>query len=453
MALLMAFFAQAQTNHVYILTGQSNSLGAVKGTPATPEQLERYKSNGLLWNGNMVRDTGERFEKSPSWSTVAPQLPRLAGSLCMGPEYGFCSMMQRHKWHTTNGDKVAVIKASLDGGSNSCWLPNAPGFRSLSGTVRAAMSALREHAQVHALLYLQGESNHTEEEITEAPSRFLDLLTRVGKETKKGTLKFAVVGECATWAGKEKQNAAGDTTAKLLGDMARKKKNVGWVRTRDLTKITAGDTLGVHYDGKSQLTIGARYAYEVATLEKLPFSPTRNDDPHAALDSPAAWWGGKKPSAQLTATWDASAANVPREKVDKVLSVAGIMVDDPFSEKILLYAENTGKARVSIGAKGIKLEQGDLSLQLPVEITADQSWKLTKGRSLIIGSAATPVSLAGDALINVQAEQGSALQLHLAGPTRVQWILSSPQPDVQITVAGKPAKFSKQGESFVITTD
>ena len=49
--------AQAETSHVYILTGQSNSLGAVKGTPASAEQLERYKSDGLLWNGNMVRCT------------------------------------------------------------------------------------------------------------------------------------------------------------------------------------------------------------------------------------------------------------------------------------------------------------------------------------------------------------------------------------------------------------
>ena len=36
------------TNHVYILTGQSNSLGAVKGSPASPEQLEKYSSKGLL---------------------------------------------------------------------------------------------------------------------------------------------------------------------------------------------------------------------------------------------------------------------------------------------------------------------------------------------------------------------------------------------------------------------
>ena len=452
-ALLGASAVVAQSNHVYILTGQSNSLGAVKGTPATAEQLERYKSDGLLWNGNMVRSTGERFEKSPSWSTVAPQLPNYAGSLCMGPEYGFCSMMQRHKWHTAKADKVAVIKASLDGGSNSCWLPDAPGYKSLSTTVKEALAALQGRYQAHALLYLQGESDRTDEEITGAPARFLSLLTRVGKETKKGTIKFAVVGECATWNGRENKNTAGNTTAGLLGDMARKKKNVGWVRTRDLTKITAGDSMGVHYDGKSQITIGARYAYAVATLEKLPFSPVRNDDPKASLDSPAAWWGGKAPQADQVATWDVAAANVAEEKVVKDWSVGGIVVDDPFSGRILLLAANKNKPHVSIGAKGIVLKQGDLSMQLPVTVAADQSWELAEGRTLSIGSEESPVSLDGSACVSVKLEPGATLQLHLSGLPQVRWVLPSPLPDAQITVAGKPAKFTQQGEYYTLVVE
>ncbi len=453
LAIFGAAISPAETNHVYILTGQSNSLGAVKGTPATPEQLEQYKSDGLLWNGNMIRDTGEKFEKNPSWVTVAPQLPEYAGSPCMGPEYGFCSMMQRHNWHTAKGDRVAVIKASLDGGGNTYWLPNKPSYQSLSGTVKAAMAALKGRSQVHALLYLQGESDKSEDEITEASSRFLDLMTRLGKETKKGSLKFAVVGECATWGGTESTNAAGDTTAKLLEHMARKKKNVGWVRTRDLTKITAGDNMKVHYDGKSQLTIGARYAYAVATLEKLPFTPTRNDAPEAAVDSPSAWWAGKMPTADQTATWDAAAANVEQEKVNKILSVAGIVVDDPFSGRILLTAAKEDKAHVSLGSKGITLKRGDLSLQLPVETTADQSWKLTGGRTLVIGSPSAPVSLDGAVSINVRNKPGAALQLHLSELPQVRWILSSPMPNAQITVAGKPAKFIQQGEYYTISTE
>lgn len=48
--------------------------------------------------------------------------------------------------------------------------------------------------------------------------------------------------------------------------LARANDNMGWVPTRDLAKITSGDNMGVHYDGKSQITIGARYAYEAARL-------------------------------------------------------------------------------------------------------------------------------------------------------------------------------------------
>ena len=452
-ALLGVSTAVAQSNHVYILTGQSNSLGAVKGTPATAEQLENYKSDGLLWNGNMVRNTGERFEKSPSWSTVAPQLPNYVGSLCMGPEYGFCSIMQRHKWHTAKADRVAVIKASLDGGNNSCWLPDAPGYKSLSATVKEALAALQGRYQVHALLYLQGESDGTDVEITEAPARFLSLLTRVGKETKKGAIKYAVVGECATWNGRENKNAAGDTTAGLLGDMARKKKNVGWVRTRDLTKITAGDSMGVHYDGKSQITIGARYAYAIATLEKLSFPPTRNDDPQAPLTSPAAWWGGKAPQADQTATWDVAAANVAEEKVEKDWSIGGLVVDDPFSGQVSLCSSNKNKPCLIIGAKGIALKKGDLSIQLPVTLTGDQSWKLSEGRTLTIGSVNDPVKLDGVACISVKAEPGTTLELHLSELPQVRWTLPSPLPNAKITISGKPAQFAQEGEYYTLSSE
>ena len=402
-------------NHVYILTGQSNSLGAVKGSPAGEEQLERYKSAGKLWNGNMERNTGKCFETSPEWSRVAPQKPEYNGGLCMGPEYGFCSMMERRGWHSGKGGQICVIKASLDGGGNSCWLPNSPGYKSLLDTVKTALGALKGKVQVHELLYLQGESDKGNE-VTEAPKRFLSLLSRLAKESRQAALKRAVVGQCATWSGKEAQQA-GKTTAQLMEALAEKSKNIGWVRTRDLPKITKGDNMGVHYNGTAQLAIGARYAYAAALLEKLPLpGAVRNDDPEASLERPRAWFkdeaaagGGAKEELLI---WDIAAAN-GEDTLKGDVSCSGVVVEDPISGCVVVNAEDGKKPQLSIGERGITLKEADMSLQCPVLLTADQTWKLEDGRKLTIGSPDKPVDFRGSCKVTIEAASGASVTLYV----------------------------------------
>ena len=72
--------AEAKTLQLYILTGQSNSLGAVKGSPASVEMLEQYKSDGStkFWHNNFNKNTGNSVDYNPppssSWGSVAPQV-------------------------------------------------------------------------------------------------------------------------------------------------------------------------------------------------------------------------------------------------------------------------------------------------------------------------------------------------------------------------------------------
>lgn len=421
-------------NYVYILTGQSNSLGAVKGSPATAEQLERYASECLLWSGNMERDSGKPFDASPSWQKVAPQLPSYSGSLCMGPEYGFAHMMQRRGWHCSAGNKVCIIKASLDGGGNSFWLPGKPAWTTLTKTVQAGLAALAGKTQVQALLYLQGESDKGVE-ITQAPARFTDLKARLQKEVKKG-LKYAVAGECATWNGRDEKDAKGNTTAELMHALAQKKKDIAWVRTRDLIKITAGDHMGVHYDGKSQLTIGARYAYAVAVQEKLPLGFVRGDAPDAALHTAAAWWGGKLPTAADVATWDISSCR-GEEKLGKSLTVAGIVVEDPAAGSVTISTAAPSVA-LQVGAGGITLREGDLYINGALATTADQTWELAPGRSLKIAR------LGGKGCITLKA--GAAATLDFDSAPSHEWLLPQEQPSV--TIGGKPARFVQHGSTY-----
>lgn len=434
LALACSVCAQAAENFVYILTGQSNSLGAVKGSPATVEQLNRYESHGLLWSGNMERDTGKPFDANPSWQKVQPQLPRYSGSLCMGPEYGFAHMMERRGWHSGADKCVCIIKASLDGGGNSFWLPGRPAYLTLSKTIKAGLAALPGKSHVRALLYLQGESDKGEE-IALAPQRFQSLNARLQKEVKKG-LKFAVVGQCATWFNKDTVDEKGNTTAKLMEALAKSKKSIGWVRTRDLEKISSGDNMGVHYNGISQISIGARYAYAVAVLEKLPLGFVRSDKPDAALNSPEAWWGGKLPKASDVLTWDIAAFR-GEDKLSSPFSVSGLMIEDPPGGKVSI-----GGAALYVGAQGIVLKEGDLALACGLVTTADQTWKIASARTLKISS------LSGSGLITVQAPADAVLELHLREAPSHAWRLPDAMPRIIATIAGAPAHFVKHGAVY-----
>ena len=433
--LLLGSPAAAAANYVYILTGQSNSLGAVKGSPATPEQLTRYASDARLWSGNMERDSGKPFDPAPAWNTVAPPLPSYHGSLCMGPEYGFGHMMQRRKWHS-NTASVCIIKASLDGGSNSFWLPAKPAWITLTRTVKDALAALDGRTHVQALLYLQGESDKGEE-ITRAPARFADLKARLQKELKT-SLKHAVVGECATWNGRDEKDAKGHTTAELMRAFAAKKKDIGWVHTRDLTKITSGDAMGVHYDGISQITIGARYAYAVALLEKLPLGSVRGDTPAAPLETPAAWWGGKLPTPAAVATWDIASCRGD-ETLGKTLSVGGLLVEDPAAGCVTITPAKP-TAVLQVGAAGITLQEGDLIINGELCVTADQRWELAPNRRL---KAST---LTGKAIITLQAHESATLEFDTPPPHL--WHLPAAKP--RILISGKPAHFIPQNEFYRI---
>jgi len=353
--------AQAQSRQAFLLTGQSNSLGAVKGSPASPELLQQYASEGRLWNGNMNRDTGECFEKNQQWQTVAPQLPRYNGSPCMGPEYGFAAMLQRLR----PGMEADIVKASLDGGGNHYWLPGGNAYKTLLDVAKRAMKAQKKQAPLTALLYLQGESD-AGEEVTLARKRLEDLFKNLRKDLKKAgvntsSLKFCVVGEPATWHGEEK-TVGGTTTAAQLRKLADSKKEFAWVRTRDLTKITSGDQMGVHYDGKAQITIGARFACALLALQgKVPAG--LRGDANAPLDRPAAWWGGKAPDKETVATWNVASAN-DTDLLARPLAAKGLLIDDPFADTVTVQGGGDKSASVlALGEAGIELRGADLKLQ------------------------------------------------------------------------------------------
>lgn len=448
LALLFCGCAFADVLHVYILTGQSNSLGAVKGDPLPDELLQVYSTAQggrpvLMWNGNMsgsvsANEASKNLvvpDAGKAWEIVAPQLPAY-GAKCMGPEFGFAYTMRRLM---KEGDDLAVIKCSRDGGGNEQWAKGQSLYGLLVNSVNTALAAVDKRyakVQLEGLMYLQGESNRS---AAGADEKFLAFWRDVRKDikakrVKAPLLKAAVVGECATWG--TQNNDTVKATALAMRRMAEADaKHMGFVVTRDLDKITAGDGLGVHYDGVSQLTIGARYAYQMARLcgvkadeqvrVRSQWYEGAQEGGPIYLNEERAWWSlaaAKKPlpAEQLIAVWDLSSANMKNSAQGAELlaadwAVGGIRIDDPYSEDdttgirnaTITIAPAAGKSpELRLGKGGIELQHGNLALQVPVRTTAAQTWRIGAGRSL---SLTAP--LHADAPVSLETAAGSALKL------------------------------------------
>lgn len=456
-AVMLVPAVSAKVLRVYILTGQSNSLGAVKGDPLPDELLQVYSTEQrgspvLMWNGNMsgsvsANEASKNLvvpDEGKQWEPVAPQLPAY-GAKCMGPEFGFAYTMRRLSEPKT-GD-IAIIKCSRDGGGNEQWAKGQSLYALLLNSVHTALERLDkkyDHIVLGGVLYLQGESNRTAEG---ADTRFLsfweDLRRDVAAKPLKGRklnakLKMAVVGECATWG--TQNNATVNATAAAMRRMAEADAgHRAFVVTRDLDKITAGDGLGVHYDGVSQLTIGARFAYQIACLNhtldtslcirsqeyegKMPGEPIY-------LNEAASWWRQlprkrkeKLPVRERMHVWDLSSANMKNsaqgtELLAADMEMGGIRIEDPYSEDdttgirnaTITIAPVAGKTPVlRLGKGGIELQHGHLSLQTALNLTAPQTWTLCAGRRLSLSTIPT-----GEPLACLRLESGAALQLPAA---------------------------------------
>lgn len=426
--------AEAKTLQLYILTGQSNSLGSVKGSPASSALLEQYKSNGStrFWHNNFNKDSGNSVDYQPpassSWGAVTPQICGTGSSHynCMGPEYGFAAMMERKGWSlegTASGDAdMGIVKTSLDGGGYSYWNKGTKAYNTIISTIREACeNALAngyDNVEIMGVMYLQGESNANDNNIANSFLTFLDNLqadiSRDGVDTARLASHQAILGEQALWNTTNVTNTAtGDVTGGFNGNegkagttrdqqhaLAQENDNMGWVPTRDLAKITSGDSMGVHYDGKSQITIGARYAYEAAKLAGYDVGTVRSGNYDAALASTDAWMNGRLPSASV-AVWDAASSakdNMVSSSAGINASLYGIRIEDTYLNTITIRgvavdgsaSPSLGDGHLILGSGGIDIAAGrNLDIDAVLELQGNQTWNIAGGSSLTIqGSGA-----------------------------------------------------------------
>ena len=252
---------------VYILTGQSNSLGttSLEGSSYFPVTLSEdakipfFWANAYGYGGYPLQLYGTSGNKI---LTLRMQQGDSANPSFWGPEYGFGRT--RYEAGRTN---FLIIKASNGGGGNTLWDKTTfdtnhaagPMWGHLSNTVNTALGVLAASGRgfnVRGLLYIQGEGNSSGEAVI-AGSRFSQLCSNLisainASYPGTATGMRAVIGEI----GSSQHNGTTQITTTQQVAAAFSNNTLAFVSTRD--QPVKSDNL--HFPKSAKLEIGRRMA-------------------------------------------------------------------------------------------------------------------------------------------------------------------------------------------------
>ena len=268
---LAGFLAAAQAVaaapvDVYILTGQSNSLGTTKAeTDYSPGSHPADSVIRIFWAN--VGGTGWPVTLLGTSTNLFIPLQMQQGGYgspyFWGPEFGFARTL-----YDAGRTNFVIIKASNAGGGNTLWDKaafdanhnNGPMWGHVSNTVNTALGVLAASGRsfnVRGLLYIQGEANSLAE-ASIAASRFSLLFSNLMaavNTTYPGTATgmCAVIGEIA---GSQSTTTNQLTTTQQVA-VAYSNNAIAFVGTRD-QPLKANDL--PHFPKSAKLEIGRRMA-------------------------------------------------------------------------------------------------------------------------------------------------------------------------------------------------
>lgn len=273
--------ARAVELDVYVLTGQSNSLGTTfdEGTTAElygPGTDPADATTRFFWSNVSGSGYPPALYGDSAGAVTALQMQQGLGvdPAFWGPEFGFARTMS-----AVGATDVMVIKVSRGGGGNTLWDKAAFEANQNSGhmwghlrdTVDAALSAAQVagyQIQVRGLLYLQGESNGSAE-ASNADRRLSNLVANLQQHIDSNFSSAAsdmktVIGEIAA----SSSNASRVTTTNLQRSLADHRADIAFIQTHDLP--LKSDAL--HFGRDAKLAIGQRFADAILDLQSRPKS-------------------------------------------------------------------------------------------------------------------------------------------------------------------------------------
>ncbi len=268
----------AEEYSVYILTGQSNSLGttALEGSdPASynPGSSDAYDATSIFWSNVDASNTVyPPLLYGDSGGAIVPlQVQQGLGSnpTFWGPEFGFAQALA-----DLGHENVLIIKASRGGGGNGYWdmatfdTNNSSGhmWGHVTDTIDAALTALAGQGHtfhVNGLMFLQGESNSSSQAAI-ADVRLDDFTHNLQahiNSTYAGTADNLrlVIGEIAA----SQSSGSRQTTTTLQQQLAAGNDSYAFVGTRDLPLKSDN----VHFGRDAKLEIGRRFGWAMMGVQ------------------------------------------------------------------------------------------------------------------------------------------------------------------------------------------
>jgi hypothetical protein len=262
--------AQAVELDVYILTGQSNSLGTTNlESPSDPGVHPADSDTDFFWAnaaGGSSSNVAYPAALSSSSGGLITALQVQGGEggnpTFWGPEFGFARRL-----YDVGERDFLVVKASKGGGPNTFWDKSVFDANNNSGhmwghlrdTVDSALSTVignGDSFNVKGFMYLQGESN-TSSGAAMAGSMLGDLINNLqthinSQHPSAADDMFSVIGEIAA----STSNANRTLTTQQQMQLASNNNAIEFVPTRDLPLKSDG----IHFGRNSKLTIGQRFA-------------------------------------------------------------------------------------------------------------------------------------------------------------------------------------------------
>lgn len=256
--------AYAKHYKIYVLTGQSNSLGCTTANKndkkaATPPKDRNDKNIPFFWANRSTRGgDGPSTLIGTSDGKITflkEQQGEGRNKTFWGPEVGFGREMIKQK-----EQDFLIIKASRGGGGNGFWVKDQQMYTHVVQTVKACTDLLdkkKDTYEIVGLLFVQGESNKAREAKI-AGLRFRDLLDQLRVDLPKASNMQGYIGGIAAAGG------ARDLTRTQQKEMAEKNEDIAYFTNMDLTKHLYDK---LHFDTEAKLEIGKRFALAIRKRE------------------------------------------------------------------------------------------------------------------------------------------------------------------------------------------
>ncbi len=252
--------ASALEYDVYLLAGQSNMDGRAKNKNLKPSQLKSFQKTIIFYRNPPHISNGWK-PLQPGFSVAPKQNPTIP-SQTFGPEIGFATAMQKAQ----PKQNIALIKASK-GGSNlrTQWTPGekskpesqGPCYKNLIETIQLATDQLTKEGHTfkfRGLIWHQGEAD-SKASTERHHQRLVQLIARIREDTNNPNLPFAL--------GEVFDNGKRDQVRAAIRLTTEKDPLCALVSSQGTTTWDPG----THFDAKSQLLLGQRYAEAILKLK------------------------------------------------------------------------------------------------------------------------------------------------------------------------------------------